>query len=199
MDHLDIPVVLLLAVAVGYLLGSLPVAVLVSRMRGVDIFVAGTGLAGSANVFRSVGRAEGAAVFLGDLAKSATTIFVSYRLGLGGQAVLAPPMAAILGHWHSVFTRFRGGDGLSPLIGMTLAFFPALTVMSVGPGLAVAAVAKLTGHNHTLWGFVSGYGFFLGRAAFSDDDLFLALGVVALALTVLGHVILSHHRRAAPA
>ena len=103
---------LLLAIAVGYLLGAVPVAALVSRSRGVDIFAAGTRWAGAANVFRQVGHKAGIIVFLGDFAKGALVIIIATRLGLEAHMLLLPAMLALVGHWRSVFTRFKGGDGI---------------------------------------------------------------------------------------
>ena len=82
--------VLLIAVLLGYLLGSIPVAYQVSRRRGVDIFARGTGLPGAANVYRAVGHKSGGLVFAGDLAKGALAIIVADRLGLEGVWVLLP-------------------------------------------------------------------------------------------------------------
>ena len=192
---------LLLAIAVGYLLGAVPVAALVSRSRGVDIFAAGTRWAGAANVFRQVGHKAGIIVFLGDFAKGALVIIIATRLGLEAHMLLLPAMLALVGHWRSVFTRFKGGDGLSTLLGITIALFTVDTLISAGPALAIGFGARYTtGHHPTLWGGAVGYGVLLWRTADSDAGPALALGVVALAILVLAHAVLSHRRqRPAPA
>lgn len=186
-----------LAVLTGYLLGSIPVAALVSRRRGVDIFAAGTGLAGAANVFRNVGHLHGAAVCLGDMAKGALAVMAAHRLGIEGELVLLPAMAALAGHWRSVFTRFRGGDGLSTLVGITVALLPIYSLLSMVTGGIVALIARGTGHHPTLWGGTAGYGFLLLRFPMSQEDIAMVSGVVLLALLVLAHGVIGHRRRAA--
>ena len=62
---------ILIAVGVSYLIGAIPLAAVVSRLRGVDIFTSGTGLPGAANVLRNVGYVEGGLVFWGDVLKGA--------------------------------------------------------------------------------------------------------------------------------
>lgn len=188
-----------LAVLAGYLLGSIPVAALVSRRRGVDIFAAGTGLAGAANVFRNVGHLHGAVVFLGDAGKGVVAVMAAHRLGIEGDMVLIPAMAALVGHWRSVFTRFRGGDGLSTLVGMTVALLPIYSLLSMVVGGIVALVARGTGHHPTLWGGTAGYGFLLVRFPMSQENIAMVSGVVLLALVVLAHWVISHRRHAASA
>jgi acyl-phosphate glycerol 3-phosphate acyltransferase len=188
---------LLGAMVVAYFLGAIPVAGLVSRYRHVDIFSAGTRQAGAANVFRTVGHLEGVAVFFGDAAKGALAVLAAYGLGLDGQLVLVPALAALAGHWRSVFVHFRGGDGLSTMVGITLAIFPEATLLSLVPASSVAVLARVTGHHPSLWGGAAGSGFIVGRSIFFDDSLALLLGVVLLALLVLAHAVYSHH--AAPA
>ena len=68
---------LLLVASISYVLGALPLADRVSRRRGVNIFHTGTGLAGSSNVLKTVGKVPAAIVFLGDMAKGIVAIFVA--------------------------------------------------------------------------------------------------------------------------
>ncbi|MBI4311561.1 MAG: glycerol-3-phosphate acyltransferase, partial [Chloroflexi bacterium] len=60
---------IVLFIALGYLSGSLPIAYLVARARGVDVFQVGTGNPGAANVFRRIGSGAGVTVLAGDLLK----------------------------------------------------------------------------------------------------------------------------------
>lgn len=195
---LDAPQFLFVAVVAGYLLGSFPTAVLVSRMRGVDIFSVGPGLAGATNVFRQVGPAEGVAVMLVDVAKGALAIGISYRLGITGETALLPALATLAGHWRSIFTRFRGGDGVATLVGITIALFPIYGLISVVTAMAVSIIARLAGQPiPTLWGGIAGYGFLLLRLPSSEESSLLVLGVVFLAVMVLAHGVIGHRRRAA--
>lgn len=190
---------LVLSVFIGYLLGSIPIAVLVSRLRRVDIFTTGSGLAGAANVFRNVGHFHGVLVFSGDIAKGVLAMMISYQLGLEGAWILLPAVATLTGHWRSVFTGFRGGDGLSTLLGITLAIMPVYGIIGLAIGAIVAFIARRTGHHASLWGGGVAYGWFLvlGITA-SGENAALLLGVVMLALLVLTHGVVGHHRELNP-
>ena len=110
---------------VGYLLGSIPFAVIVAKRSGVDIFSVGSGNPGATNVLREVGKTAGYLVFFLDFLKGlvATTWFLfplfvfseDPLLGLWGLP------AAVLGHTYPVFSRFRGGRAWPPPWGACLA------------------------------------------------------------------------------
>ena len=190
-----IPSNLILAIILGFFLGSIPLAMLLSRIQGVDIFSTGTGLAGAANVYRNVGPISGALVLTGDTAKGVLAVTVAHRLGLEGEVVLLPALAALLGHWRSVFTKFRGGDGLSTLLGITMAMIPLYGVLAVMTGATVAFIARGMGHHASLWGGTAGYGFLLIRSPEASVEISVVLGVVLLALLVLAHGVVGHRRR----
>ena len=190
---------LLFAILLGYLLGSIPVAVLVSRRQGVDIFSAGTGLAGAANVSRTVGRWHGFAVAMIDAAKGMLAVTVAHRLGIQGDLVLLPAMAALAGHWRSIFTRFRGGDGLAILVGITIAVFPVYSILVVLTGGIVSVIARGMSHHPTLWGGTAGYSVLLVQSPPSGENAVVVLGIVTLALLVLIHGVVGHRRRGSTA
>ena len=184
------------SVLIGYLIGSIPVAVLVSRHRHVNIFTTGTGLAGAANVFRNVGHIQGILVFAGDLIKGMLAIMIAHRMGLEGASILIAALATLGGHWNSVFTRFRGGDGVSTLLGITLAVMPMYGIITIVIGIVIAAVARRIGQHGSLWGGSVTYGLILFAVLpFSDGSIFLGLGVVFLAVLVLAHGIIGYRRR----
>lgn len=112
---------LIASAGAAYLLGSLPFAVLIARIAGVDIFEIGTGNPGASNVFRKVGRVQGAAVFAFDILKGVFAVLVGMLLGCPD--VLLPVVAAfaIVGHWLPVFMRFKGGAGLATGLGVGVA------------------------------------------------------------------------------
>ena len=86
----------LIATAGGYLLGSIPLAYLISkRHSGVDIFEVGTGLPGASNVMRNVGKLPAVMVFLGDMAKGALAILLCNVMGVESPWLLLPVGAAI--------------------------------------------------------------------------------------------------------
>lgn len=185
---------LLIATVGAYLVGSLPVADQVSRRYGVDIFAQGTGQPGAANVMRCVGRLAAAGVLAGDLAKGLVAVVLGQLLGVDGALILLPAGAAIGGHWNSVFTGFRGGDGLATLGGVTVALFPTW-------GVAAMAIAALVAVGGQLMPYTSLFSVVLGYAAMSAfslayyDEPAITIGLGALALLVLARASLGHRRR----
>jgi glycerol-3-phosphate acyltransferase PlsY len=186
---------LLTAVVVGYVLGALPLADRLSRRSGVDIFRTGTGLAGATNVMRMVGRVPAAVVLLGDMSKGIITIFVAQQLlGLEGAWIVVPAAAAVIGHWYSIFSGFKGGDGFVVLGGITLAAFPYGII-----GVAFASLVALGGQRMrytSLLNIPAGYMVVIAIAMrYFRDDLETALAMGALAMIVFGHAVLGHARR----
>ena len=129
--------------AVGaYLLGSVPVGVLVARASGVDIRNAGSGNPGTANIYREVGPRSAVAVFLIDLAKGAAATVPIFLLDLPTPAGLLAAGAVLAGHFFPVFWRFKGGTGMMVGIGATLGFLPLGAVIAVPFGMVFAKVTK---------------------------------------------------------
>jgi len=115
------------AAAVGYLIGTFPTAVLVTRLvtRGkVDIRAAGSGNPGGLNTAQVVGKGWGAAVMVIDAAKGFVAGVVGWAVG-GPDGAYAGATAAIAGHIFPVWSRFNGGKGVATSAGAVAAVFPA--------------------------------------------------------------------------
>ena len=185
---------LLVAVIVGYLLGALPLAVQISRRLGIDIFSTGTGLPGASNVLHAVGRVPALFVLLGDMGKGALAVVAADFIGVEGTWLLLPAAAAVVGHWKPVFTRFRGGDALATLGGVTVALFPIMGTVSVLVGMLVTFGGQRMPYP-SLLGVVLAYATLVALNLAYDGDTVLALGNGGLAGLVLAHALLGHRRR----
>ena len=170
---------------IGYLLGALPFAKWVSRyIKGVDIFSTGTTLAGTANVFWNVGRRSALLVFIGDVGKGSAAVAVAWGLGIEAPLTLVAASAAVVGHWVSVFSSFRGGDAMTPLIGVSFALVPELTLLAAVVGVATVLLLR----NHYLrssWGICTGFTLMLGLSLAYGVDVELVTGLTVLAVLVL--------------
>ena len=185
---------LLGSIVVSYLLGALPLADRMSRRRGVDIFTSGTGLAGATNVRRSVGRIYALVVLIGDIGKGALAVVVAGLFGIEGSLLLLPVVAAVAGHWRSVFSGFRGGDGLATLGGACLAMFPTIGLISVAVAMFVQLGAQKAPFS-SLMGIVFGFATLVALSLAYERDTVLVMGAGALAALVLAHALLGHRRR----
>jgi len=128
-------------IIIGYLLGSIPTAYIVSRMRkGVDIRNVGSGNMGAANVMRQIGAHEGVFVGLIDIAKGAGAILIAQALNVSELWVFGTGFAALVGHNFPVFAGFKGGRGSATIIGIFLVLAPKAILVT----LAVVAIPFFT-------------------------------------------------------
>jgi glycerol-3-phosphate acyltransferase PlsY len=116
------------SIVLGYFAGSVPFAFLLTRCRGVDVRIAGSGNVGAANVMRTTGTGRAIAVMALDVAKGAAAVF-AVQLAAGGASVAAlTGAAAIVGHIYPVWLRFHGGKGVAVAAGV----FSVLTPLATG-------------------------------------------------------------------
>lgn len=125
------------AALVGYLLGSIPFAVIVAKRYGVDILRAGSGNPGATNVKRTCGKAAGNLVFFLDMLKGFLAAFLPWMLmgDASPDAVMIAQLCgfagALLGHCFSVFLKFKGGKGVSTTIGGLLGALPLAVLVGL--------------------------------------------------------------------
>ncbi|MFN8520102.1 MAG: glycerol-3-phosphate 1-O-acyltransferase PlsY [Chloroflexota bacterium] len=109
-------------IALGYLIGSLPMGVIVARVTGgVDPRTVGSGRTGGTNALRAMGRRRALVVGLLDVAKGAVPILIANAVGAAPAVAALAGLAAVLGAWKSVFLRFGGGRGVATSVGGMLA------------------------------------------------------------------------------
>ena len=118
---------------IGYLSGSLPFAVWISRYaRNIDLRDAGSGHAGATNTARQIGFGWGALVMLLDLAKGFLPTFLAIQYTGEPWAVVLTAALAVVGHCWPVFAQFRGGMGLATFGGALLAAHWASFLVGLG-------------------------------------------------------------------
>ena len=120
------------AVVAGYLLGAIPFAYIITRMRsGIDIRTVDIGNSGAGSVIRAVGLKEGLATLAGDIGKGVAAIAVAQLLGVGLYWVMAAGAVAVLGHVYPVYIGFRGGQGVATAMGVFAALTPDAMVYTL--------------------------------------------------------------------
>ena len=166
------------ALILGYLLGSIPFGLVVTKLAGTpDIRGIGSGNIGATNVLRTGRKGLAAATLLGDILKGTVAVLIAGAMW-GRNAALAAAVGAVFGHIFSIWLSFKGGKGVATYIGVLLGIaWPVV--------LAFAAI----------WGLVAAstrYSSLAGLVASALTPAFLlwwtgdiAIALVFLALTVL--------------
>lgn len=131
-----------LALVLGYCLGSIPFGLLLTRFAGLgDIRQIGSGNIGATNVLRTGNKALAAATLLGDMLKGAIAVILAEDL-IGGDAGLYAALGAFLGHLYPAWLGFRGGKGVATFIGCLVGLAPVAAVAFALIWLATALLYR---------------------------------------------------------
>ena len=131
-----------LAVVIGYLVGSIPFGLVLSWLAGHgDIRSIGSGNIGATNVLRTGSKLLAAATLLLDGGKGVASVLLGTALA-GAEAGLFAGLAAVLGHNFPVWLRFKGGKGVATTLGVLLAAFWPVGVLACLTWLVIAAVFR---------------------------------------------------------
>jgi glycerol-3-phosphate acyltransferase PlsY len=124
----------------GYLIGSIPVGVMVGRAFGFDPRAVGSGNVGMTNVARAGGGSAAAITFVGDLLKGLIPVVIARAAGLAAGGVAMVAFAAFLGSIASIFLKFTGGRGVATSFGIWIVLAPIpVTVAAIVFLVALAA------------------------------------------------------------
>lgn len=128
----DPNVSMLLAIVIGYLCGSVPFGVVLTKAFGAgDLRQIGSGNIGATNVLRTGRKGLAAATLLGDMLKGIAAIFI-VKFALGADLMLFAGGSAFIGHLFPVWLNFKGGKGVATYLGVTLALlWPAALAFAV--------------------------------------------------------------------
>ena len=133
----------ILFIAVGYLMGSICSAVIVSRLFGLpDPRVEGSKNPGATNVLRLSGKKYAALVLLADLLKGTIPVVIANIFGAGPITVAFTALAAVVGHMYPIFFGFKGGKGVATAIGALLGFNFIVGVMVSATWLLIANFSR---------------------------------------------------------
>ena len=174
----------------AYLLGAIPFAYLLGRLKGVDIRKVGSGNVGATNVFRSVGQGWGVCAFALDALKGFVPAFffpglfahVTHEGRALDELAIAFMLLAIVGHNWPVYLRFKGGKGVATSAGGLLGVAPA----AVGVGFAVWVIVFAVGRYVSVASIAAAVA--VGAASwwlYSEPGRSLPWAISALALLII--------------
>lgn len=177
------PLVLMIWLMIGYLIGSVPYGVLVARLFNLgNLRDIGSGNIGATNVLRTGNKGAAALTLLLDGAKGALAV-IAARIVVGEDAAQVAALGAFLGHCFPIWLNFKGGKGVATFIGIMLALhWPS--------GLVVCAVWLLA----ALTTRMSSLGALAAAAASTFALVFLGFGTAFLLGVVLTLLIFWSHR-----
>jgi acyl phosphate:glycerol-3-phosphate acyltransferase len=139
----------LAAAVIGYLLGSIPFGLLLTRLTGHgDIRRIGSGNIGATNVLRTGRKGLAAATLLGDALKGTVAVLLVYWYYgreyqyFGHELAIPAALGAFLGHLFPVWLKFKGGKGVATYIGILLALAWPVAIAFCAIWLAVAALTR---------------------------------------------------------
>ncbi|RKX24288.1 MAG: acyl-phosphate glycerol 3-phosphate acyltransferase [Candidatus Zixiibacteriota bacterium] len=137
----------LLAITGGYILGSIPFALIISRLFGIrDIREVGSGNIGATNAWRAAGPAAGIMVTVGDIGKGVLAVFIASlmpesALGAANLKMIAG-IAAVVGHVFPVFLLFRGGKGVNTALGVMIMILPIETLIALLGFILIVVISR---------------------------------------------------------
>ncbi|MFU8881352.1 MAG: glycerol-3-phosphate 1-O-acyltransferase PlsY [Rhodobacterales bacterium] len=167
------PALLILWAFIGYLLGSIPFGMVLTRIMGLgNLREIGSGNIGATNVLRTGNKTAAALTLLLDGAKGAVAVLLARWLA-GEDAAQLAALAAMIGHCYPVWLRFQGGKGVATFIGLVLALAWPVGLAVCATWLIVAASTRISSFAalaaaavSTVWMVLLGAGeaLFLGAA-----------------------------------
>lgn len=129
----------LVALVVGYLFGSIPFGIILTKLAGgPDLRSIGSGNIGATNVLRTGNKKLAAATLVGDMLKGTVAVIVGARLLGGPEAALAAGIGAFLGHLFPVWLRFKGGKGVATYLGVLIGVKGSIALVFAAIWLSVA-------------------------------------------------------------
>ena len=169
----------------GYLAGSIPFAVIVSRILALpDPRTYGSKNIGATNVLRSGSRVAAVLTLVGDAGKGWVAVLVARLLGAGDEILAIVGFSAFLGHVFPVWLRFHGGKGVATAAGVLIAFDWRVGLATIVVWLAVAAISRYS----SLGAIVAAL--FAPAAAW----FFLGVGPFLWAVAAMSSLLIFRHR-----
>jgi glycerol-3-phosphate acyltransferase PlsY len=133
----------LIALVVGYLFGSIPFGIILTKLAGgPDLRSIGSGNIGATNVLRTGNKKLAAATLVGDMLKGTVAVLVAWHWLGGPQAALAAAVGAFLGHLFPVWIGFKGGKGVATYLGVLIGLNGWIALAFAAIWLAVAYLSR---------------------------------------------------------
>ena len=173
---------IIVAAVIGYLLGSIPFGLVLSRIAGYgDIRDIGSGNIGATNVLRTGSKVMAALTLLLDVGKGWAAVAIAGQWGERGALIAA--LCVVLGHMFPVWLGFRGGKGVATALGVLVALAWPVALVAAAVWLAIAFVTRY-----------SSLAALVGAALAAVAAPFLADAATAVLIALIALLIILRHR-----
>jgi glycerol-3-phosphate acyltransferase PlsY len=184
------------AILISYLLGSIPTAYIFGRLKGIDIRKSGSGNVGATNAMRVLGKGTGITVLFLDILKGFLATVLAGDFLVSRNTVFPPEagrillgIACICGHNWAVFLKFKGGKGVATTLGVLIGLALKIPGVSLILGLAVLTwlAVFLLGRIVSLASVLSGISLFIYSLIFKQSKIVILACLFFCALGILRH------------
>ena len=180
------PLVVTALIIAAYLIGSVPFAVVVSKLFGLqDPRSYGSGNPGATNVLRSGNKVAAALTLIGDAAKGWLAVWITMRIGASPVAVALVALGVFLGHLYPLFLGFKGGKGVATALGVLLAIQPWLGAATALTWLLVALFMRYSSLAAIAAAVFAPFYYLLGSNLVWQAEKPIAVAIFAIALTLI--------------
>lgn len=166
----------------GYLLGSLPFGLILTRLAGMgDLRAIGSGNIGATNVLRTGNKFLALATLLLDGGKGALAVLVAYLVFKQDMPLYFAGAGAFLGHLYPIFLKFKGGKGVATFLGTLLAINPQLGLASCLTWFVTTLIFRISSLSALVAAILSPiYGYFL----FKNSELAIFAGILCIMIFI---------------
>ncbi len=131
-----------LVVIGSYLIGSIPVGLILGKLKGVDVRQYGSGKTGTTNVLRTIGKRYAAIALISDVLKGVVAVLMArYVIGYP-MGEMAAAFAAVAGHNWSIYIRFRGGRGVATSAGAAVTMVPIVVLVGLVAFVVAVGISR---------------------------------------------------------
>lgn len=170
----------------AYLLGSVPFAVVFSRLFGLqDPRTYGSGNPGATNVLRSGNKAAAALTLLGDAAKGWLAVWLAIQLEATPMLVAGVAIAVFLGHLYPVFLKFKGGKGVATAFGVMIAIQPIMAIATMATWIIMAVFFRFSSLAALTCAVFAPFYYFFGGMLVWQSHLAIGVALIVIALFLM--------------
>ena len=186
MDYSD-NVLTSLGMLVGaYILGSVPFAVVFSRLFGLqDPRTYGSGNPGATNVLRSGNKAAAALTLIGDAAKGWLAVWLAIHFKTSPFLIAGVAIAVFLGHLYPIFLKFKGGKGVATAFGIMIAIEPILALATMATWIIMAVFFRFSSLAALTCAVFAPFYYFFGGMLVWSSHLPIGAALIVIALFLL--------------